>query len=262
MKSYNLYLLCCLNICIGMRMYRHWNRNSFSVTAAGRSRLERSPRLKVGWSNPSRDIGDDHNKRMPRVTVGVAPHFSMAMSAVPRSKFAALHRQCWCLHMSEKFSSGTKNPKHTNNHTNKQTQTNKRTNEQRYFKGVQCAFSFFSPRQSCIYQHFARLYKDTERLFGCSIIYKEIRHWFRVMSKCLLVSIHVSTEWPPIQHWRTTWLKRTKKRVMCIRVFWIWPNFSYLSHNLNFFQDSQAKSTMMIYFKRFKNKRIRWRVNM
>ena len=76
MKSYNLYLLCCLNICIFMRMYRHWNRNSFPVTAAGRSRLELSPRLKVGWSNPSRDIGDDHNKRMPRVTVGVPPHFS------------------------------------------------------------------------------------------------------------------------------------------------------------------------------------------
>ena len=144
-------------------------------------------------------------------------------------------------------------------------QTNKRTNE-RTNKDISRVYNarshFFFHIQSCIYQHFARLYKDTERLFGCSIIYKEIRHWFRVMSKCLLVSTRVSTEWPPIQHWRTTWSKRTKKRVMCIRVFWIWPNFSYLSHNLNFFQDSQAKSTMMIYFKRFKNKRIRWRVNM
>ena len=32
----------------------------------------------------------------------------MAMSAMHRSKFAALHLQWWHLHMSEKFSSGTK----------------------------------------------------------------------------------------------------------------------------------------------------------
>ena len=38
----------------------------------------------------------------------------MAMSAEHRSKFAALHWQWWHLHMSEKFSSGTKNPKQTN----------------------------------------------------------------------------------------------------------------------------------------------------
>ena len=31
----------------------------------------------------------------------------MAMSAEHRSKFVALHRQWWRLHMSEKFSSGT-----------------------------------------------------------------------------------------------------------------------------------------------------------
>ena len=31
-----------------------------------------------------------------------------------RSKFAALHRQWWRLHMSEKFSSGTKTHKQTN----------------------------------------------------------------------------------------------------------------------------------------------------
>ena len=37
----------------------------------------------------------------------------MAISAKHRSKFAALHRQ-WCrLDMSEKFSTGTKNPKQT-----------------------------------------------------------------------------------------------------------------------------------------------------
>ena len=138
----------------------------------------------------------------------------------------------------------------------------KRTNKDISRDSVQCALSFFFLRQPCIYQHFARLYKDTARLFGCGIIYKEIRHWFMVMPKCLLVSTRASTEWPPIQHCRTTWSKRTKKRVMCIRVFWIGPNFSYPSHNLNFFQDSQAKSTMMIHFKRFKNKRIRWRVNM
>ena len=44
----------------------------------------------------------------------------MAMSAVHRSKFAALHRQWWRLQMSEKFSSGTKNYKQTNKQTNKQ----------------------------------------------------------------------------------------------------------------------------------------------
>ena len=37
----------------------------------------------------------------------------MAMSAEHRSKFAALHRQWWRLHMSEKFSSGTINFKQT-----------------------------------------------------------------------------------------------------------------------------------------------------
>ena len=41
----------------------------------------------------------------------------MAMSAEHRSKFAALHRQWWRLHMSYKFSSGTKNPKQTKNFT-------------------------------------------------------------------------------------------------------------------------------------------------
>ena len=38
----------------------------------------------------------------------------MAMSAEHRSKFAALHRQWWHLHMSEKFSSGTENSKQAN----------------------------------------------------------------------------------------------------------------------------------------------------
>ena len=38
----------------------------------------------------------------------------MAMSAEHRSKFAALHRQWWRLHMSEKFSSGTINSKQPN----------------------------------------------------------------------------------------------------------------------------------------------------
>ena len=37
----------------------------------------------------------------------------MAMIAKHRSKFAALHQQWWRLHMSEKFLSGTKNPKQT-----------------------------------------------------------------------------------------------------------------------------------------------------
>ena len=52
---------------------------------------------------------------MPNVTVHVArcgtlknPYFSMAMSAGYRSKFSALHRQWWRLHMSAKLSSGTK----------------------------------------------------------------------------------------------------------------------------------------------------------
>ena len=57
----------------------------------------------------------------------------MAMSAEHRSIFAALYRQWFRLHMSEKFTSLqlTKNPKQTNK-TNKQTnrqkkQTNKQT---------------------------------------------------------------------------------------------------------------------------------------
>ena len=46
----------------------------------------------------------------------------MALSAEHRSKFAALHRNWWRLHTSEKFSSGTKNPQ-TNKQTNKQNKT-------------------------------------------------------------------------------------------------------------------------------------------
>ena len=38
------------------------------------------------------------------------PHCLNAMSTEHSSKFAALHRQWWRLHMSEKFSSGTINP--------------------------------------------------------------------------------------------------------------------------------------------------------
>ena len=38
----------------------------------------------------------------------------MVMSAEHTSKFAAIHRQWWSLHMSEKFSSGTINHKQTN----------------------------------------------------------------------------------------------------------------------------------------------------
>ena len=37
----------------------------------------------------------------------------MAMSAEHRSKFAALRRQWWRLHISEKYSSGTKKSKQT-----------------------------------------------------------------------------------------------------------------------------------------------------
>ena len=51
---------------------------------------------------------------MPRVTVK-NPHCSMAMRAEHRSKYAALHRESWRLHVSNKFSFGTKNPKRTNN---------------------------------------------------------------------------------------------------------------------------------------------------
>ena len=36
----------------------------------------------------------------------------MAKSAEFRSKFAALHRKLWRLHMSEKFSNGTKQTKY------------------------------------------------------------------------------------------------------------------------------------------------------
>ena len=49
------------------------------------------------------------------------PHCSMDMSAEHRSKFAALQRQWWRLHMSETFSSGTINSKQTNKQTNKHT---------------------------------------------------------------------------------------------------------------------------------------------
>ena len=44
------------------------------------------------------------------------PHRLVAMTAEHRSKFAALHWQ-WCrIHISEKFSSGTKNHRQTNKH--------------------------------------------------------------------------------------------------------------------------------------------------
>ena len=41
----------------------------------------------------------------------------MAMSAEYRSKFAALHWLWWRLQVSEKFSSGTINPKPTNKYS-------------------------------------------------------------------------------------------------------------------------------------------------
>ena len=40
----------------------------------------------------------------------------MTMSAEYRLKFAAFHRQWWRLHMSEKFSSGTKTPQNKQLH--------------------------------------------------------------------------------------------------------------------------------------------------
>lgn len=40
---------------------------------------------------------------------------SMAVSADHRSKYAALHRQCLCLHMNEKILSDKKNPKQKRN---------------------------------------------------------------------------------------------------------------------------------------------------
>ena len=49
----------------------------------------------------------------------------MAMSAKQRSKFAALHRQLWRLHIIEKFSSGTITP--PPNKKNKQTNKQKST---------------------------------------------------------------------------------------------------------------------------------------
>ena len=41
----------------------------------------------------------------------------MAVSAEHRSKFAAVHRSWWRLHMSEKFSSGAKKTKQINKQT-------------------------------------------------------------------------------------------------------------------------------------------------
>ena len=40
----------------------------------------------------------------------------MAMNAEYKSSFEALNRKWWCLHMSKKFSSGTKTPKQTENY--------------------------------------------------------------------------------------------------------------------------------------------------
>ena len=45
----------------------------------------------------------------------------MAMSAEHRSKFVAIQPEWLRLHMSEKFSSGTINPKQTNKQANKRT---------------------------------------------------------------------------------------------------------------------------------------------
>ena len=53
-----------------------------------------------------RDLGDDHYKRMPRVTVRVA-----------RQRTLTAHQQLWRLHMSEKFSSGKKTSKQKNKQT-------------------------------------------------------------------------------------------------------------------------------------------------
>ena len=95
-----------------------------------RSWLERSPcKRKVRCSNPSRDrpksrvLGDDHYKRMPVSQLcGTLKnsHFSMAISAEHRSKFATLHRRWWCLQMSENSRVGWKTPNKQTNKINKQ----------------------------------------------------------------------------------------------------------------------------------------------
>ena len=49
----------------------------------------------------------------------------MAVSAEQRSKFAVLHQQWWGLQMNEKYLSGTKNSKQTNQKESSQKTTKK-----------------------------------------------------------------------------------------------------------------------------------------
>ena len=63
----------------------------------------------------SRVPWDDLYERLSSVTVGVAREDSLLNGAEALSKFAAFHWQCWRLHVSEQFSSGTKKPQTNNN---------------------------------------------------------------------------------------------------------------------------------------------------
>ena len=85
--------------------------------------LERSPRNRKVWcSNPSRDRPKSLKQEVtgPLLNPLKNTHCLMAMSAVYRSKFATFHWQGRCVHIREKFSSGTKNPKQTSNLPNYQ----------------------------------------------------------------------------------------------------------------------------------------------
>ena len=59
-------------------------------------------------------IGDEHLKRMSRVTVVVDLHCSMTIIAEQMSKFAVIYWKWWLLHMKEKFSRGMKKKINTN----------------------------------------------------------------------------------------------------------------------------------------------------
>ena len=75
----------------------------------------------------------------------------MAKSAEHRSKFAALHQQWWRLHMSEIFSSGTKNPKQSMKHIILPRITC--NNEHKYILSVSNYYSSNTQYRNCPYSN-------------------------------------------------------------------------------------------------------------
>ena len=91
--------------------------------------------------------------------------------------------------MSEKFSSGTKNPNHTNNHTNKQTQTNKRTNERtnKDISRVYNARSHFFPPDNHVFINILHVF--IRILSVCSVVVSFIRKQGIGSGSCQNVSL-------------------------------------------------------------------------